>query len=667
MPRPTLTLLLLCGAASSLWSADLQRTQEGDLDLVAIENEFLTVKLAANSGGRICSLVGKADGVEQVWWKGGRDAARSGLIDDKAGFEAVPYKATVEDEGSEHVVVRLEAPAGQEVNLTKTVTVVEGEPAIHVAYVYTNKGDKPLHTKHMVRNYYIHFEAAEPGQVASGRTRFQANAPSTHIVTVTTRNDKQTLNDFEIPVVIGHSTGGYLRGEREAEQSWPLVVLTDKDVERGYVVHWGQPKPPFEPAGPVELTMGADEYESLELGVLALRDMGNVTVEVSAPGWPEDAIEVRTQRGIAMSGAVLEDGRYALTEGNSLAMPLGAHKAFWFILNSHQVKPGRYSLTFTVHPEHGPVRALPAVVEVLDVRQASRDEVSLYFYQTLTYSGSRRHLEILRDHCLRQVEIHFGFRTWFHRVSVKRDERGALVVDFGGLDGALKLAREMGFDQVHITGGMWNDRWFAALSEEPPEQQLRTRHEFVRMLVDRLLELGFEEVVNYAIDEPSIAMATDPKFIERVQRLKQAAPRLKLHMTMNHYAPVIVEKLNPYMDRWTPNSNVLITLLEDTGKGTAPIDAADQVGFYGGAWYSSLVDGCRLHGWRAAYHGVRYYTLFAYSATRREWRLYDFDSDGNPETTPALEGMRDGFEDFAYWRQFELMLAQARELDAAKL
>jgi hypothetical protein len=348
-------------------------------------------------------------------------------------------------------------------------------------------------------------------------------------------------------------------------------------------------------------------------------------------------------------------------------MPLGAHKAFWFILRSHQVKPGRYSLTFTVHPEHGPVRALPAVVEVLDVRQASRDEVSLYFYHTLTYSGSRRHLEILRDHCLRQVEIHFGFRTWFHGVSVKRDEECALVVDFGGLDGALKLAREMGFDQVHITGGMWNDRWFSALSEEPPEQQLRTRHEFVRMLVDRLLELGFEEVVNYAIDEPSIAMATDPKFIERVQRLKQAAPRLKLHMTMNHYAPVIVEKLNPYMDRWTPNSNVLITLLEDAGKGTAPIDAADQVGYYGGAWYSSLVDGCRLHGWRAAYHGVRYYTLFAYSATRREWRLYDFDSDGNPETTPALEGMRDGFEDFAYWRQFELMLAQARELDAAKL
>ena len=97
-----------------------------------------------------------------------------------------------------------------------------------------------------------------------------------------------------------------------------------------------------------------------------------------------------------------------------------------------------------------------------------------------------------------------------------------------------------------------------------------------------------------------IAMGTDPKFIERVQRLKQAAPHLKLHMTMNHYAPVIVEKLNPYMDYWTPNSNVLITLLEDAGKGTVPIDAADQIGFYGGAWYHTVADACRVHGCREA-------------------------------------------------------------------
>ena len=445
------------------------------------------------------------------------------------------------------------------------------------------------------------------------------------------------------------------------------VVLTDRDVERGYVVHWGQRQPPFDPASPIELTMGADEYESLELGILALRDMGMVTAEVSAPGWPQDAIEVRRQEGIAIADVRLADGSYALVEGNSLAMPLGAHKAFWFILRSHQVKPGRYSLTFTVHPEHGPVRVLPVVVEVLDVCQAPRDEMSLYLYHTLSRSGSKRHLQILRDHYVRQIEIFFGFERWWQPlVSVQRDGNGDLVADFRGLDAALKLPREMGFDQVHITSSMWNDDWFSALSKESPDQQERTRHEFVPLFVDHLLELGFKEVVNYVIDEPTVAMATDPKFIERVKKLKQAAPRLKLHMTMNHYAPVIVEKLNPYIDLWTPNCPLLITLLEDAGKGVVPMNVEDQFGFYSGGWYHSIVDLQRFFGWRAAYHGVHYYTFFAYWASRKEWRLYDKGPDG-PETTPSLEGIRDGFEDFAYWRQFELMFVQTTELDAPTL
>ena len=213
--------------------------------------------------------------------------------------------------------------------------------------------------------------------------------------------------------------GGF--GQVNEEKRQPLVVLTNEDLERGYIAHWGQRHRPFQPAGPIELTMGADEFESLELGMLALKDMGKVTVHISTPGWPPDAIEVRTQEGIAIEGVRLDDGSYGLVESNTLAMPLAAHKAFWFILRSHQVKPGCYELTITLHPEYGPVRSLPVVVEVVDVHQASRDEASLYLYYTLNYTSSARYLQILRDHYLRHVEIHFGFRPWFERVSVKRD------------------------------------------------------------------------------------------------------------------------------------------------------------------------------------------------------------------------------------------------------
>ena len=452
-----------------------------------------------------------------------------------------------------------------------------------------------------------------------------------------------------------------------AEDGRPLVVLTDRDVQRGYAVHWGQPQPPFKPAGAIELTMGADEYESLELGVLGLQDLGDVTAHVSGQGWPPDAVEMRVQDGIAISDVRLSDGRYALVPGNCQAIPQGGHKAFWFILGSHQVKPGRYSLTVTLNPERGPIGTLPIVVEVVDVCRAPREQVSLYFYHTLTYSGGPVHLELLRQHYLRQVEIYFGFRTWFQRVRVDRDQAGNIVVDFGGLDGALRLPREMGFDQVHITGGMWNDRWFTALDDESSDQKERTRHEFVRLLVEHFHDLGFREVVNYVIDEPSIAMATNSNFVKRVQKLKQAAPRLKLHMTMNHYAPVIVDRLNPYMDRWTPSSNVVITLLEDADLGAVEIDADDQVGFYGGGFYDRTVDPYRANGWRAAFHRVRYYTFFSYSANRKPWRLYDLDSKGHPRSTPILQGIRDGFEDFSYWRKYDMLLEQATRLDVAML
>ena len=53
---------------------------EGDhLGRVRIENRHFVVELAASSGARICSGVGKEEGAEQVWW---RNDGRSGMLDD---------------------------------------------------------------------------------------------------------------------------------------------------------------------------------------------------------------------------------------------------------------------------------------------------------------------------------------------------------------------------------------------------------------------------------------------------------------------------------------------------------------------------------------------------------------------------------------------------------
>ena len=162
----------------------------------------------------------------------------------------------------------------------------------------------------------------------------------------------------------------------------------------------------------------------------------------------------------------------------------------------------------------------------------------------------------------------------------------------------------MGFDQIHIVGTLWNDDWFTALSEESPQQQQRTRYEFVPLLVDRLHELGFTEIVNYTLDEPSIDKAIASATIDWLRRTKEADPRLKVHMTINHYAPIVVQTLNPYINRWTPTMHVLGTLLEDAAQGTVPIDVEDRIGFYGGGFYNNIADPVRVSGWLAAYHRV---------------------------------------------------------------
>ena len=150
---------------------------------------------------------------------------------------------------------------------------------------------------------------------------------------------------------------------------------------------------------------------------------------------------------------------------------------------------------------------------------------------------------------------------------------------------------------MHIVGPLWNDGWFRTLGGELSEQQQSIRYEFVTLLVDRLLQLGFTEIVNYTLDEPSIAKATSPDMVDWISRTKTFDPGLKVHMTINHYAPELFETVNSYMDRWTPTGHVLLTLLEDAGKGMISIDEEDEIGFYGGGWYSNIADPIRITGW----------------------------------------------------------------------
>ena len=519
----------------------------------------------------------------------------------------------------------------------------------------------------------IHFPPTTPGEAVSGQTTYTPPQAGTYVLMAKTRNGGQTLNAFEIPVAVGRATGSYYKGRREKEQSRPLAVVTDKDIERGYTLHWGGPEAPFPPATPLELTLGNDEYESIELGVLALRDLGAVVVSVSAlPALPAAAVQLRTCQGVSNPGeSGTSPDRYGLVEGHTLEMPQGAHRAFWLTLRSHGIKPARYALTLTMQPANAPARSLPILVDVLNVSQAPRSEASLRMYYTLTYISPalKRHFELLSSHYIRQLQVHFPFNSWRGAVAVRRDESGELQIDFRRMDRRLKPALESGLDEIALMGRLDRDNWFAALSDESEEARTAARTRFGHSLVEHLLELGFTDVWVYALDEPSIPDATKPETIARLRRLEDAHPRLRVHTTINHYAPMLVSKLNSVIDVWTPNSSVCETMLEDIAKGVVTIDAADRIGFYRGGFLHSSPDVMRSYGWRAAFLGVKHYTVYAYNQGYGPERPYIIFGKGpnGPVTTPALEGLRDGFEDHAYWRRLLMLLEQTSTVDRATL
>lgn len=236
----------------------------------------------------------------------------------------------------------------------------------------------------LLEEYGIRFSACEPGKVARGRTVFNAPRPGTHILTVEIHHNSRKLNQFEIPVVIGTSTGDYYKGKREKENARPLVTLTDKDLARGYVLHWGGAKPPFPAAGDLELTLGADEYESLELNVLALKNMGTVTAAADAGVAPDpDALQIQVQEGVVPDARLAYPQQYALVKTSQCKLSAGARKSFWLTINTRKLKPGDHSIRLKIHPELGPERTINLLVHVLKATRAPETEASLRMYHTL--------------------------------------------------------------------------------------------------------------------------------------------------------------------------------------------------------------------------------------------------------------------------------------------
>ena len=474
------------------------------------------------------------------------------------------------------------------------------------------------------------------------------------------------------------------------------VVLTDKDAERGYAVHWGGPKPPYARADRIQLTLAADEYESVELGVLALSDIGETTLSLeSSPPLPEAATRVQAlgrisnvlidDKGFGESEGVFYDytserewAQWALLDGNRLTFRKGSHKSFWLILDTRKIKPGRYAINLRLQPTSAPARTVRIDVDVLDVRRVDDRQLPfpliMRMYHTLSAlkaDGLDAHFKLLSDHYIRQLMLYFNSPFWANAVSTKLGDDGELETDFDGLASRVKRAIPYGIDTVALMHHLYNKQWLKPFADLPEERQVLLRRELARRLVQCLYDLGFNDVWMYTMDEPKVDYAVSEPVIEEFKEFRRVHPRLKFQISFNHYAPRMINALNPYIDVWTANSKALSVFQEDREQGRIEIDPTDQVGFYRGTYYIESPDLARSHGWLAAFWRCDHYTLFAYHQgfviPNRQWVCFARGPDGLPRSTPGLEGAREGFEDFVYWRTLDYWVEQVGKLPEDRL
>ena len=518
----------------------------------------------------------------------------------------------------------------------------------------------------------IHLENCQPGQCSQGQTVYTAPSQGTYVLmTRVVSRPNNTLNDFEIPIIVGHSSGVYYKGRRQDNPETPIAVVTDVDVQSGYLVHWGGPEPPFAKAQSLALWMGTDEYESLELDVLALRDMGLTRAEIRGD-LPTPTFLLQTQDGVANSGAELELEQYGIIPGDSLGLSQGDHKAFWLTLDSRHLPVGDYAFDILISPENGTTRSIHVLLHVVNAQRIRRDQAKLNLYHLYAYNASHfaEHARLMTSHYCHQIMLHFAQRVWEHAVTVTPALDNQIDVNFSRMDDRLRMFLEAGYDEVALmSGSFFHDKWFAAFDGASEEILQNAQEAFKPIIIQHLYDVGFREVWFYSIDEPSVNYALSDKVIDYFSACRASSPRLKMHMTMNHYAPVLINELNQFMDIYTPSRALCQTVLEDIASGAASIDSTDQVGFYCGEFMNRKPDTGRMDGWFAAYNDLPFYSIFAYNfRTSRQpsWGLYA-DSSQGIVTTPPFECLRDGYEDYAYWKQFCHMLERVKDLDQTGL
>ncbi len=121
---------------------EIHAYETGDADAVRVTNEYLSLLVVPERGGRIVSLVDRRTN-EELTWIDHKSTSYGGLLDDHGARSVLPYEIDIVEQSAECVKLQLTGDDGSGLTYQKTITVSADRPAIGVTYHILNAMQEP--------------------------------------------------------------------------------------------------------------------------------------------------------------------------------------------------------------------------------------------------------------------------------------------------------------------------------------------------------------------------------------------------------------------------------------------------------------------------------------------------------------------------------------------
>ena len=155
-PLLTLCILVSCAAARAAVTLTTGREEHGGrmVEAITLENEFLSLTVLPERGGRVCRLVDKRHNRNLVHWPTGAKGV-GGALDDHEPRSEAAYRCRVVEQTAQRATVALSLSV-EDVTYGKTITVEAGRPVVGVTHLREN-GTQEEMTRIQIRNFFRPF------------------------------------------------------------------------------------------------------------------------------------------------------------------------------------------------------------------------------------------------------------------------------------------------------------------------------------------------------------------------------------------------------------------------------------------------------------------------------------------------------------------------------